>query len=166
MLHSDATLDIHNCADTGASENSPGVWVHRDWCVEFWPGSSRACPSSQTQRKALSDAAKKPYEEKYAKKVVEYKAALEEYSKAGGAGEDNEADGELCAALCHAIILAEGWRTMGKNGVSPPKAAPRPNLFGPSCGDWPWPPLHMGGGQPSAFCTQGGRPLSLGFQPL
>merc|ERR1711948_176639 len=42
------------------------------------------------QWKALSDAAKKPYEAKYQKKLAEYKAAMEEYKKTAGADADEE----------------------------------------------------------------------------
>merc|ERR1712050_383566 len=47
------------------------------------------------QWKALSDAAKKPYEAKYQKKQEEYKKALEEYKKANpDADADQEDDDE------------------------------------------------------------------------
>lgn len=42
------------------------------------------------QWKGLSDAAKKPYEAKYQKKMSDYKAAMEEYRKTHGANEDEE----------------------------------------------------------------------------
>merc|ERR1712028_192477 len=46
------------------------------------------------QWKALSDAAKKPYEEKYQKKQATYKAAMEEYKKNNPdpVGEDEDED--------------------------------------------------------------------------
>merc|ERR1712066_476782 len=42
------------------------------------------------QWKALSDAAKKPYEAKYAKKQQEYEKAMEEYKKANPDAEDHD----------------------------------------------------------------------------
>merc|ERR1711920_910380 len=42
------------------------------------------------QWKALSDAAKKPYEAKYAKKQQEYEKAMEEYKKANPDAEDDD----------------------------------------------------------------------------
>merc|ERR1711959_172402 len=46
------------------------------------------------QWKALPAAAKKPYEDKYAKAMVEFRKAMEEYKKTHGADEDEDEEEE------------------------------------------------------------------------
>merc|ERR1712187_939981 len=72
-----------------------GVWLaeNRSKIVSSLPQGHKITDVTKAageQWKALSDAAKKPYEAKYAKKQEEYEKAMEEYKKANPDAEDDD----------------------------------------------------------------------------
>merc|ERR1712113_20994 len=72
-----------------------GVWLaeNRPKIVSSLPQDHKitdVTKAAGVQWKALSDAAKKPYEAKYAKKQEEYEKAMEEYKKANPDAEDDD----------------------------------------------------------------------------
>merc|ERR1712187_458425 len=72
-----------------------GVWLaeNRPKIVSSLPQGHKmtdVAKAAGEQWKALSDAAKKPYEAKYAKKQEEYEKAMEDYKKANPDSEDHE----------------------------------------------------------------------------
>merc|ERR1711870_64190 len=72
-----------------------GVWLaeNRPKIVSSLPQGHKITDVTKAageQWKALSDAAKKPYEAKYAKKQEEYVKAMEEYKKANPDAEEHE----------------------------------------------------------------------------
>merc|ERR1712146_878603 len=74
-----------------------GVWLaeNRASITKSLPAGHKITDVTKAageQWKKLSDATKKPYEEKFQKKQAEYKAALEEYKKT--LGEDAEEEEE------------------------------------------------------------------------
>merc|ERR1712217_495175 len=77
-----------------------GVWLaeNRSKIVSSLPQDHKitdVTKAAGVQWKALSDAAKKPYEAKYAKKQEEYEKAMEEYKKANPDAEgDDEVENE------------------------------------------------------------------------
>mmetsp|Transcript_98544 Transcript_98544/g.283191 ORF Transcript_98544/g.283191 Transcript_98544/m.283191 type:complete len:139 (-) Transcript_98544:29-445(-) len=77
-----------------------GVWLseNRDKIVKSLPKDHKITDVAKAggeQWKKLAPSAKKPYEDKFAKKQVEYKEAMEAYKKAkGDAGGDEEEDEE------------------------------------------------------------------------
>merc|ERR1712066_762691 len=76
-----------------------GVFLseNRDKIVKSLPAGHKMTDVGKAageQWKALSAAAKKPYEDKYAKKQAEYKAAMEQWTKDHPAEGDDEDDEE------------------------------------------------------------------------
>merc|ERR1712187_1032064 len=76
-----------------------GVWLaeNRPKIVSSLPQGHKITDVTKAageQWKALSDAAKKPYEAKYAKKQEEYAKAMEEYKKANPDAEEDDDAGQ------------------------------------------------------------------------
>merc|ERR1712048_1363536 len=77
-----------------------GVWLaeNRPKIVSSLPQGRKitdVTKAAGVEWKALSDAAKKPYEAKYAKKQGEFEKAMEEYKKANpDAADDDEEENE------------------------------------------------------------------------
>merc|ERR1712061_473991 len=76
-----------------------GVWLaeNRAKIVSSLPQGHKitdVAKAAGEQWKALSDAAKKPYEAKYTKKQEEYVKAMEEYKKANPDAEENDDEEE------------------------------------------------------------------------
>merc|ERR1712113_408971 len=81
-----------------------GVFLaeNREKIVKSLPAGHKmvdVAKAAGAQFKSLSEAAKKPYEEKYQKLAAQWKIAMEEYKKTHGAedGEDEEEDVKVAA---------------------------------------------------------------------